>query len=191
MIDEGYRVRPLNAGKSSLAEEIKNELAVDIARCMECGKCSGGCTWAEHFDWTPRKIVQLIKLDERAALLEMSALWTCLSCQLCLDRCPSGIDIPRILDWLRAKAHKAGINKNHQHIQTFYELMLTDIRRRGRINEVFLMAQYNLLTGRYFNNAMLGQKMFLKGKLKLLSSGTKEMRSLRPFFKDVLKKEAQ
>ena len=180
-------IRRLDAESSDLADEIRNELDIDIARCMECGKCSGGCSYAHGFDYTPRKIVQLIKLGERDKLARMSALWTCLSCQLCLDRCPSSIDLPHILDYLRSKAHTERLNDVHPEIEKFYKIMLNDIQSKGRIAETLMMMRFNLATGRYFSNADLGMKLFFKGKLKLLSPGTKDPRALRPLFAKLLK----
>ena len=184
------KIRRLDAASPELAEEIRKDLDIDIARCMECGKCSGGCSYAHGFDYTPRKIVQLIKLGERDKLMRMSALWTCVACQLCLDRCPSSIDIPRILDYLRARAHARRLNKVHPEIEKFYEIMLNDIKSNGRIGETMMMMRFNLATGRYFSNADLGMKLFFKGKLKLLTPGTKDPRALRPMFEKLLKASA-
>ena len=185
MITPG-RARPLEAAESGLAREIREKLGIDIARCLECGKCSGGCSNADGFDYTPRKMVQLIKLGERETLLRMQALWTCLACQLCLDRCPSGIDTPRILDYLRSQARLEGKEAARPEIEKFYELMLEDIRRHGRIGETALMLRYNLATGRWLQNAGLGWKLLRKGKLRLCTPGLKNPAALRPLFKGVL-----
>jgi len=179
-------IRRLDAKAPGLAEELKRDLDIDITRCLECGKCSGGCSYAHGFDYTPRKMVQLIKLEERGKLLRMRALWTCLSCQLCLDRCPSSIDMPRILDYLRGKAYAERLNDVHPEIEKFYEIMLSDIRNNGRISETLMMARFNFATRRYFSNADLGMKLFFKGKLKLFGPKTKNLNSLRALFAKLL-----
>jgi len=53
-----YRPLRLNQVDSSLQEEIKQACGVDVELCLECGKCTGGCSNAHIFDLTPRKIVQ-------------------------------------------------------------------------------------------------------------------------------------
>jgi heterodisulfide reductase subunit C len=181
-----YEVRRITGVESDLAHEITRDLGIDISRCLECGKCSGGCSYAQGFDYTPRKIIQLIKLNDRDTLLGMDSLWTCLACQLCVDRCPSKIDIPRIMDYLRTESHLKKKNKNKQNIEKFYELMLDEIQKRGRLNEMMLMIRYNLAIKDYFNDVALGQKMFFKGKLKFLSPHIKDMNALQIIFKELI-----
>ena len=91
-----YRPMRLDEVDDSLQKEIRENCGVDVEKCMECGKCSGGCSNGHIFDFTPRKVIQLIKLNAEETLISMDALWICLSCHLCADRCPSGIDTPRI-----------------------------------------------------------------------------------------------
>jgi heterodisulfide reductase subunit C len=85
----------LNEISNSYQEQIKEACDTDVELCMECGKCTGGCSNAHIFDLTPRKIVQLVKLGAEETLTNMDSLWTCVACHLCVDRCPSGINIPR------------------------------------------------------------------------------------------------
>jgi heterodisulfide reductase subunit C len=95
----------------------------------------------------------------------MDSLWICLSCQLCLDRCPSGIDIPRILDYLRERAVKRGVRATRPAVRDFMDLMLDEVRGRGRIPELPLMIRFKKKTGQYLKDTGLGLRMFLKGKL--------------------------
>src|SRR5208337_2583202 len=83
-----YRPMRLDEIDDSLQKEIRENCGVDVEMCMECGKCSGGCSNGHVFDYTPRKIIQLVKLNAEDSLMNMDALWICLSCHLCLDRCP-------------------------------------------------------------------------------------------------------
>lgn len=162
--------------------ELKQVLGIDIEVCLECGKCSGGCSNGHIFDYTPRKIVQLVKLGFEDTLMKMDALWICLSCQLCLDRCPAGIDIPRILDYLREKARRKGITVTRPNVLLFQELMLDSIRKRGKVAEFPLMLKFNFKSGQYLKDAGLGMKMFAKGKLSLLSPGVQNKEDVRRLF---------
>ena len=165
MDTEIYTPLRLDEIEGSLQEEILENLGVDIETCLECGKCSGGCSNGHIFDYTPRKIVQLVKMGDEETLSGMDALWICLSCQLCLDRCPSGIDIPRILDYLREKAVKRDVRATRPNAKLFMELMLKEVRDKGRISEVPLMIRFKKKTGQYLKDAGLGFRMLLKGKL--------------------------
>ena len=164
---------------SALQLELKEKLDIDIEACLECGKCSGGCSNGHIFDYTPRKIVQLVKIGDEETLAGMDALWICLSCQLCLDRCPSGIDIPRILDYLREKAVTRGVKASRPDVHLFMELMLEEARDKGRVSEVPLMIRFKRKTGQYLKDAGLGFKMFLKGKLSPFPSRMQKPEGLK------------
>jgi heterodisulfide reductase subunit C len=177
-----YKPLRLNQVSSSLQEEIKNNCGIDVEMCMECGKCSGGCSNAHIFDYTPRKIVQLVKLGDENRLMKMDALWTCVSCQLCVDRCPSQINIPRIMDYMREKAKRKGILAKRDSIEIFHDLMLDSIRKTGRVAEAPLTIKHNLRTRQYLKDADLGRRMFFKGKLKPFSPKVKNMNQVKGLF---------
>ncbi|PKM76631.1 MAG: heterodisulfide reductase [Firmicutes bacterium HGW-Firmicutes-15] len=183
MIENIYRPMRLNNTSSSLQEEVKETCNIDVELCMECGKCTGGCSNAHIFDYTPRKIVQLVKMGAEDTLLNMDALWTCVSCQLCVDRCPSGINIPRIMDYMREKAYNKGIKARRSNVELFHELMLDSIRKTGRVAETPLLLKFNLRSGQYMKDAALGGRMFLKGKLNPLSPRVKKIDQVRRMFK--------
>ncbi len=176
---EIYKPLRLDELDNALQREVREKIDVDIETCLECGKCSGGCSNGHIFDYTPRKIVQMVKLGDEETLAGMDALWVCLSCQLCLDRCPSGIDIPRILDYLREKAVQKGVQATRPHVHLFMGLMLEQAREKGRVSEVPLMIRFKKKTGQYLKDARLGLRMFLKGKLSFSPSRMKKPEDLK------------
>lgn len=180
-----YKTYKIDELESPMKLELKEKLGIDIEACLECGKCTGGCSNAHIFDYTPRKLVQLIKLGQEDRLYNLDALWSCVACQLCGDRCPAGIDIPRIIDYVREKAVNRGLVADGNQVKLFYDLMLESVGKTGRVAETSLMIKYNLKRGRYFSDADLGQKLFFKGKLKLLSPKVKNMAQLRHILKNV------
>jgi heterodisulfide reductase subunit C len=181
-VNEYFKALQLDELGNDLSQEVLQNCGVDIARCLECGKCSGGCSNAHIFDFTPRKIVQMIKVGDEERLLHMDALWTCVACQLCVDRCPSGIDIPRLMDYLREKAIALGILPTRPAVELFHRLMLDEVNNRGRVSELYLMMNFNLKSGQYLNNAELGPQMLLKGKLNPFPARVKKIDKLRRLF---------
>jgi heterodisulfide reductase subunit C len=182
MVTDMFTPLRLDRTDNRLEQEVKELLGIDVNTCMECGKCTGGCSNGHLFDFTPRKIVQLVKLGAEQTLMNMDALWICLSCHLCIDRCPSGIDIPRILDYFREKARRSGIPATRQAVSLFHELMLEQIRNRGRVSEVALMMRFNSATGRLTKDAGIGLKMFLKGMLNPFPSSVRDRKAVRRLY---------
>lgn len=177
-----YKTFKLDDIDDSLKRELKEKCGIDIETCLECGKCTGGCSNTHIFDFTPRKIVQLIKMGQEDRLYHLDALWTCVSCQLCVDRCPAGIDIARIIDFVREKAVKRGVEPTRSNVKLFHELMLDSINKTGRVGEAALMIKFNLKRGLYFQDAELGKRMFFKGKLKPFIPSVKNIGQVRRMF---------
>jgi heterodisulfide reductase subunit C2 len=172
----------LNRIDDSLRNEIRRNCGIDVELCLECGKCSGGCPNGHVFDYTPRKIVRLVKLGDKQTLMTMDALWICLSCQACVDRCPSGIDIPAILDYMREKACRSSAKASRPLVRLFHELVLSSIRERGRVSELDVALKYNWKAGQYVKDARLGFRMLLKGKLRFFRKGVKQREEIRQLF---------
>jgi heterodisulfide reductase subunit C2 len=182
MATDFYRPIRLNSQNRALQDEIMAACNTDVDLCLECGKCSGGCSNAHIFDYIPRKIVQLVKLGAEDTLLNMDALWICVACHLCVDRCPSQINIPRIIDYMREKAYHLGVKARRPNVELFHELMLASIHKTGKVSEAPLIIKYNLLSKQYFNSADLAPKMFFKGKLNPFTVKVRQINQVRRLF---------
>lgn len=183
MTQSFFKAIQLDDIDDSLQQELLDKLGIDLNTCMECGKCSGGCSNTHIFDITARQVVKLIRMGEVDTLLKMDSLWTCVSCQLCVDRCPSSIDIPRIMDYLREKAYQKDIPATREHVKLFHELMLGHIGKGGRVEEGILAMEFNFKTGNYFKDVFdPGMKMFFKGKINPFTPKMKKREETRRIF---------
>lgn len=75
-------------------EQIENILRLsgtDVRKCMKCGKCSGRCPAFKEMDIKPHQFVSLLAKGRIEVLLESDAVWNCLSCMVCVERCPRGV----------------------------------------------------------------------------------------------------
>lgn len=166
-----------------LSREILVACGVDVTRCLECGACSGGCPNGRLFDFTPRKIVQLIRLGKEAPLISLDALWVCLACQICRDRCPAGIDLPRVLDHIRERSQQEGLPATRPRVEAFLKAMLHAIAARGRIAELPLMGRFARVCGGVAReDIILGLRMFRRGKLRPFPPRVRRIGEIREIF---------
>ena len=85
-------------------ERIDNLLRLsgtDVKKCMKCGKCSGRCPAFNEMDIKPHQFVSLLGQGRIDVLLESDAIWNCLSCMACVERCPRGVAPAGVVEAVR------------------------------------------------------------------------------------------
>ena len=85
-------------------ERIDNLLRLsgtDVKKCMKCGKCSGRCPAFNEMDIKPHQFVSLLSQGRIDVLLESDAIWNCLSCMACVERCPRGVAPAAVVEAVR------------------------------------------------------------------------------------------
>ena len=165
-----------------LADDVAARSGENIAACYQCAKCTAGCPLAPEMDLTPNQVMRCVQLGLRDIVLGSSTIWLCTTCTTCTTRCPRDIDLARVMDTLRAMALESGVQPGQPQIPLFYRIFLYLVRRTGRANELPLMAAYGLATRNPFKDLLLGQKMFLKGKLKPFSPRVGDREQVRRIF---------
>ena len=90
----------------SIARAVKASRAY---LCMECGKCTGTCP-VSHFNhgYSPRVLVNKAIRSGDLNLLKDKNIWACLTCKLCDERCPAGIEYIDLTLATRLEAQKVG-----------------------------------------------------------------------------------
>jgi heterodisulfide reductase subunit C len=170
------------AADLAFADEVKARSGENIAACYQCAKCTAGCPMAPEMDITPNQVMRCVQLGARDIALGASSIWLCTTCTTCTTRCPRDIDLARVMDTLRAMALESGVKLAEPQTPLFYRIFLGLVRRRGRQNELALMAAYGLMTRNPFKDLMLGQKMFLKGKLSPIGPKVRAIAQVRRLF---------
>lgn len=190
----------------TLADIIQKRTGVSPLDCYQCGRCAAGCfqNVAGEMDQSPTRILRLIQLEaafahepDRAAefankSLSSDTCWLCAGCNACTTRCPQGVDIAGTMDALRQESVKRNLaskSKRAKDIQALHEVFLKSAVNHGRVHELFMVMGYKLKTGHLFADAMLGQSMFLKGKLAILPGKTPEHEAVKKTVEE-LKKES-
>lgn len=94
------------------SEEIRRITGVNPRKCMRCGKCSAVCPAYEEMEYHPHQFVAMIERGAVEELMSSKAIWNCLSCMACLERCPRSVGPSRLVEAARLMViRQAG--KNH------------------------------------------------------------------------------
>lgn len=181
-----------NTMKSGLAGEVLEKTEVKASHCYQCGKCSAGCPLSEEMDYPPSVIMRMIqtgdpKLEEK--VLRSFSIWVCLTCEMCVVRCPMSIDIPRVIDYLREKSLvDKKVNPRAKEIVAFHRSFLDSIQYTGRLYEIGLFADYKARTLKIFDDMDLAPKMVKRGKLNIIPELIKDRWGMSQIFKKTVKK---
>ena len=173
---------------TSLAGAVAEGTGVKAERCYQCGKCSAGCPLVAEMDFTPSMVMRILQAENNRTdkeLLSSQTIWLCLSCEMCIGRCPMEVDIPKVMDFLRQRSLARGRanKKAARNIIPFHKAFLDVIKRTGRLYEIGLIGDYKLRSGKLFQDLTLAPKMFIKGKLPLLPEWVKKPKEIKKIFK--------
>ncbi len=150
--------------------------ALRVPHCYQCGKCTAGCPVAAAMDVMPNQLVRLVQLGQVKRAMATAAIWNCVSCLTCSERCPQTVDCAGVMDTLRqlAAAHDT-VPASRREVLAFYRAFLADVRRHGRLSEMELVARFKIagfLANRsvpfLLKDALLGPKMMQRQKLHVL-----------------------
>lgn len=88
--------------REEYATEIKRLSGTEVQKCMKCGKCSGRCPAYKDMDIKPHQFVSLLAKGKVEVLMESKAIWNCLSCMACVERCPRGVAPAQVVEAVRS-----------------------------------------------------------------------------------------
>lgn len=172
----------------SFLNEVENESQIKVSACFQCRKCSNGCPMTFAMDYHPYQVVRFVNLGLKERLIDSKTIWLCSSCHTCVTRCPNEIDIPKLMDYLKGKVSTGAGQAAEKNIELFHREFLKSVKAHGRVFEGGLMQGYMIRSGQMWqprkvmDNALLGLKMFKKGRLKLTPTRIKGLNKVQKMF---------
>jgi heterodisulfide reductase subunit C len=166
---------PLLRPQVSLPGRLANaHLTVNV--CFQCRKCSAGCPLAFAMDLFPDQIIRLALLGQEDEVLSSRTIWVCSACETCTTRCPNGIDIAGVMDWLKGEAVRLGNAIAEENVASFHRFFLESLLAAGgRLPEARLMRRYTLYNlkrqpdlGKIKENLSLGWKLWKRRRVRLV-----------------------
>ena len=82
-------------------EEILRISGVDPRKCMKCGKCSATCPAYDEMEYHPHQFVSMVRKGRIEELMRSQAIYTCLSCFACIERCPRNVEPAKLVEAVR------------------------------------------------------------------------------------------
>ena len=171
-----------------IAEEVKN-----LNRCYQCSMCSDGCPVAYAMDYHPNELIYMTRMGLKEKVLQSKAMWVCISCQTCATRCPNEIEIVHLMDALRQQTLQEGRKSAADNTPQFHKAFVKGIRKRGRVDTIELLLNYELKTRDVFSslNKIREQgsqalEMLRKGKFKLPFRKKHGQKKTEELFKKIL-----
>jgi quinone-modifying oxidoreductase, subunit QmoC len=154
--------------------------------CIQCGNCSAACPMSIYMDFTPRKIIAMVRAGFRDEVLSNRTVWLCASCYQCTVECPKGIKITDVMYALKREAIENKIHLKNFPVPILAKAFFGEVKRRGRISEAYLLIRYyfNYNIFKMLGYSSLGLKLFLKGRLSLFEKGMKNKKNLQALLQE-------
>jgi heterodisulfide reductase subunit C len=126
-------------------------------------------------DILPHHVIRLALLGQEERVLGSKTIWVCSGCQTCSTRCPNGVDIAGVMDWLKEEAVMGGKAIPDSDVAAFHRFFLESIRvASGRLSETRLLRRYALYKmwrqpnlDELKDNINLGWKLWKRRRVRL------------------------
>lgn len=152
--------------EKAFARQVIAASGQDLLKCLQCGKCSGGCPVAFAVDEGPRQTIALVLAGLKAQALSSELIWYCVGCATCASRCPVGIDFAQVATALVETTEAEGVAPAVRDIQRWDAIFLESVRNNGRVSEIRAILANNLRSGHPLRDWGAGLAMFRQGILK-------------------------
>ncbi|HNQ78684.1 MAG TPA: 4Fe-4S dicluster domain-containing protein [Acidobacteriota bacterium] len=177
--------------KKFLKEVVKHSECDKILECIQCGTCSSTCPVSLYMDYTPRKLMAMIKGGFKDDALKSKTVWICSSCYSCTVMCPAQIKITDVMYALKRMAIEKGVYSKGIPTPVLAQEMSNIISRKGRNSEMEVVTRMMLRTNPFgmLKMAPMGMSLFFKGRMEIFGEKIKNLPQMRKLLKGL--KEAK
>jgi heterodisulfide reductase subunit C len=187
-----YEVRKVIKYESELNPAFGQDVArtahgENLFSCIQCGTCSGTCPVSHYMDYSPRRIIAMVRAGFEAEVLGSSTIWLCASCYQCTVDCPKQIKLTDIMYALKQKAIAKHLYPDKFPIPVMAEEFYKGVAKNGRNSEGTLMINMARRTSFFnlFKYTRLGMKLFTTGRMALREEGIENKEQLRALLRGV------
>ena len=152
-----------------------------LLSCIQCGTCSATCPMSHYMDYTPRRVIAMIREGFKNEVLHSSTIWLCSSCYSCTVQCPRNIGITDVMYALKREAMAEGVYPKRYPIpvlaRNFHDLVMT----HGRNSEGWLIVRLFMQTNPFkiFNQMKVGLRLMRRGRFSMKFEGIKNTLQLK------------
>ena len=152
-----------------------------IARCLQCGTCTGSCPVSYAMDISPRMVIALFRAGQIGEILRSRTIWICASCYMCTTRCPQAIKITDLLYALKRTAMDTKLYPDRFPVYLLSRSFVRLVNRYGRNHEILLLLLYYLRRNplELLRLIPLGVALLRKGRVTLFPSKIKGIKTIR------------
>lgn len=175
-------LRQRETALGSFVEEVAAYPGGETLRaCIQCGTCAGSCPAASEMQFSPRAVNAMVKAGMRDEVLSSNSMWMCLSCYLCTERCPRGVQVTDIMYALKRLAIRNNGDNYWSPTPVLERTFVDCVNLTGRLPEIGLTGGYYLRTNplKALTMIPLGLKLLAHRRLPLMPSRIKGMQELR------------
>src|SRR5574337_156537 len=173
----GYTFSPTVKFQRELKRDLRAEILATpggekISACLQCGTCGGVCPLSGYMDYTPRRLIGMVREGFKQEVVESFAIWLCASCYECTVRCPAGIKVTDVMYALKRIAIREGIYPRRFPVPVLAKEFMKMMKRTGRNNEFWLVLKVLLRTApmKLLSSWPLGLRLWRRGRMCLASS---------------------
>lgn len=169
---------PRFSRKIKYEKELKRDLTAEILAtpggekilsCLQCGTCGSVCPVSIYMDYTPRRLIGMVREGFKKEVVESFAIWLCASCYDCTVLCPARIKVTDVMYALKRIAIREGIYPRRFPVPVLAKEFMKILKGRGRNNEFWLVLKVLLRTApmKLLTSWPLGLRLWRSGRISI------------------------